>query len=353
MPFLDINVGTSGRTEYNPWTQKCIRRKSSTKRSKSKPRVSFAVEVPTTDWGSPRRRPPTPFYPRSPFQDPQHRMTNEPYNNPAYSGDNRFQQEVAHAYNQSPEHAQPAPQYQKPLHAPTSQYQRPVQPPAPQHAPAARLPPPRYDDPGRPFQDMKVYPMTNPPLSRPAYHGDNEPIYARHDGRRRSSLPDLTYEPRCRISPSAVDDRYLHSETYSSSLPRGRTLSRMPVQNRGPAWQEYEDEQRHNLRPRSRSRSRHGSARGPRSRSRSRNAFPRTPRKDDVDMNRYRSIPRSRPAPFRESRYCEDERLRDRNNYATSSSNSYASETSISASSGSYISPSGTRYIFAAPRRSF
>lgn len=368
MPLLDINVGTSGRTEYNPWTQKCIRRKSATRKSKSKPRMSFAVEVPTTDWGCPRRRPPPPFYPQSPSRDMQQRAPNDPYNNLGYVGDGRLHQGVAHP---SREHAQPVPQYHEPNQTPTPQYQRSVNRLPPPCTPVARRPPPRHEDFGRPYQDVNGHLMTNPILSRTAHHGNTGPTYSRHDARRRSSLPELTYEPKYRVSPPVVDNRHFQPDVYSRSPPRGRTQSRMPSPSRRPAGQDDEYEQRHITRPRSRSRDRNLYTREPesrsqagdnivldpgrrsRSRSRSRNAFARTPRQDHGNVTRSRSIPRSRPAPFRESRYHEDNRLRDRNKYANSFSDSYASEIPTTVSDGSYISPSGTRYIFAEPHRSF
>lgn len=368
MPLLDINVGTSGRTEYNPWTQKCIRRKPSTKRSKSKPRVSFAIEVPTTDWGCLRRQPPTPFYPRSPSRDMQQCAPKNPSNNFGYVGDVQLHQGVAHP---SREHAQPVPKYQEPIQTPTPQYHRPLNTLPPSYAPVARRPPPRHDEFGRSYQDMNSHVMTDPILGRPAHHGNTGPIYSRDDGRRRSSLPELTYEPRYRASPPIVDEHHLQPEVYSRSLPRGRPQLRMSSSSRRPVGQDYEYEQRHIPRPRSRSRSRHVFAREPRgrsqaednivlnpgrrsrSRSRNRNTFARTPRKDYGNATRSRSILRSRPAPFRESRHCEDNQLRHRNKYANSFSDSSASETSTTVPDGSYISPSSTRYFIIAPRRSF
>lgn len=337
MPFLDINVGTSGRTEYNPWTQKCIRRKSSKKRSNSKPRVSFAVEVPTTDWGCPPNRPPKSFRSRSPLRNMLQRGPNDLYNNHGYAGDGKSYQDVAYAYDPSREYAELAPEYRQPIHTPAPQYQRPINTPALQYPAAASIPPPRYDESGRPYQDIKGLPMADRPQSRPAHHGPTKPIYARHDDRRLSSLPDLTYEPRYRVSSPVGDDRHSHSEIYSRSLPRGRTLSRTPLPGRSSRWQEDEYEQRHNTRPRSS--------------SRSRRVYAQTPREDYIKATRAKSIPRSRPAPFRELWYNEDDRPRDRNRYANSFGDSYDSETSTTISEGSYTLPSGTRHVFAAPRR--
>ena len=280
MPFLDINVGTSGRTEYNPWTQKCIRRKSSTKRAKSKPRVSFAVEVPTTDWGCPPVRPATPLHPRSPSRNMLQRAPNDPYNNLGYVGDGRLHQGIAHdVYDPPRRHAQPAQQYEQRGIIPAPQYQRPMNTPAPLYAPAAPFPPPRYDEFGRPYQDMEDLPAVGQPMSTPAYHGTTKPIYIHHDDRRRTSLPDLAYEPRYRVSPSAVDDCHSNLEIYSRGLPRGGTLSRTPLPSRPPPWQEHEYKQRHKTRPRSRSRSRH--------------VYARAPREDHVNFTRPRSTPRS------------------------------------------------------------
>lgn len=342
MPFLDINVGTSGRTEYNPWTQKCIRRKSSNKRSKSrsksKPRVSFAVEVPTTGWDCLPVRPSTPFHSRSPLRNMLQRGPNDLYNNHGYAGDGKSYQDVAHAYDPAREYAELGPEYREPNHTPAPQYERPMNTLALQYPAATSFPPPRYDESGRPYQEMGGIPMADPPLSRLAYHGAAKPINARHDDRRRSSLPDLTCEPRYRVSPPVGDDRHSHSEIYSRSLLRGRTLSRTPLPGRSSRWQEDEYELRHNTRPRSR--------------SRSRRVYARTPREEDyVKATRAKSIPRSKPAPFREPWYNEDNRPRVRNKYANSFGDSYDSETSTTVSDGSYTLPSGTRCIFAAPRR--